>query len=340
MSYQIEIIPAFELIGAALNYAHRGDEPDDRIATSSSISEWRGQVEAHISPFLSADIEKLFMFHLPVSFLHGAVLRFNLNTPEELCEWMTPKNVAKAQQLILELSDLQGVDPAEVNEAAVRRGLESYSSLFHTSISEEVEVVLYALRYTEAFLGRVQAALSEFYGAFVKDDLPRALAFLEDKRREHQKLLDERGEKFLNQITLDNYGSLYSRDDEIRIVLSYYANRFISLNTRYYKLMIYGFDVEQLMSRFNTAEVVDQFLKALADPKRAAIMRLLKHRQWYGKELADHFSLTTATMSYHIEKLISSRLVQFQTAEKNRILYSINREGVEEMLQLLREDFL
>lgn len=340
MSYQVEIIPAFELIGAVLNYAFRADESEDRIASSASIKEWRDKVEGKISSFLSSDIQNLFKFHLPVSFLHAGVIRFNLHTPEELCEWLESEQMPAAQQLILELSDLQGADPAEVDEAAVQRGLENYDSLLHTSLSEEAEVVLYALNNTGAFLGRLKAALSEFYDAFVKPDLPRALAFLEEKRREHQKLLDERGAKFLNQITLDNYGSLYSSEDEIRIVISYYANRFLSLNSRHYKLIVYGFDFEQLLNSFDTAQTVDQFLKALADPKRAAIMRLLKRRQWYGKELADHFSLTTATMSYHIEKLISSRLVQFHTAEKNRILYSINREGVEEMLRLLREDFL
>ncbi|MFP4268495.1 MAG: ArsR/SmtB family transcription factor [Spirochaetaceae bacterium] len=340
MSLRIEIIPAFELIGAALNYSFRNEDSENRIFTSRSIIRWRKKVEAEISPFLSSDIEGLFKFHLPVSFLQGVALRFDLNTPENLLEWLASQHVLSAKQLILELSDLQGFDPASIDEKAVREKLENIESLFHSSIDEEAAVVMYALEYTEAFLRRLYTALSDFYDFFVREELPQALSLLEEKQKEHQSVLNERADTFLNRITLDNYGSLYSPEEEIRIVISYFANRFLTLHTSFYKLIVYGIDMDQRLSGLDTPGEVDNFLKALADPKRTAIMRLLKRRQWYGKELADHFSLTTATMSYHLEKLLSSRLIQFETAEKNRILYSINRKGMEEMLQLMREDFL
>lgn len=340
LDYRIEIIPAFELLGAAMNYAFRADEADDRIETSRAIIEWREKVEKEISPFLSSDVEELFKYTAPMNFLREAVLRFELETPEKLCDWLGSEHIHEALNLMRELFELGESDPFTLDAARLEAAYERHDSLLHTSVSEEVAVVLYAVRYPEAFLRRLKMVLTEFYEAFVKDELPKALELLEPKRDEHQRLLDENAQKFLNQITMDNFSSLYSPDQAVRIVLCYFANRFISLNTEKCNIIIYGFDVEQLFRNFDSARVVDQYLKALADPKRAAIMRLLKQRQWYGKELADHFSLTTATMSYHIEKLLSSRLIQFHTAEKNRILYSINREGIEEMLQLLRDDFL
>lgn len=340
LDYRIEIIPAFELLGAAMNYAFRADEADDRIETSRAIIEWREKVEKEISPFLSSDVEELFKYTAPMNFLREAVLRFELETPEKLCDWLGSEHIHEALNLMRELFELGESDPFTLDAARLEAAYERHDSLLHTSVSEEVAVVLYAVRYPEAFLRRLKMVLTEFYEAFVKDELPKALELLKPKRDEHQRLLDEDAQKFLNQITMDNFSSLYSPDQAVRIVLCYFANRFISLNTKKCNIIIYGFDVEQLFRNFDSARVVDQYLKALADPKRAAIMRLLKQRQWYGKELADHFSLTTATMSYHIEKLLSSRLIQFHTAEKNRILYSINREGIEEMLQLLRADFL
>lgn len=340
MAYQIEVIPALELLGAAWNYAFRADESEDRIETSRRIIEWREKVERDISPFLSADVEELFRYNAPVNFLRAAILQFQLYSPEELCDWFTVEHAAEAVKLMRVLFELGEADPFSLDPATVQSGFEKHDSLLQTSIAEEVAVVLYAVRYPEAFLRRLRMVLREFYDAFVKAELPRALEFLDRKREEHQQLLDEDAKKFLNQITLDNYSSLYADSEPVRIVLSYFANRFISLNTEHYNIIIYGFDVEQLFRSFDTARVVDQFLKALADPKRAAIMRLLKQRQWYGKELADHFSLTTATMSYHLEKLLSSRLIQVHNAEKNRILYSLNRDGIKEMLQLLRDDFL
>ena len=340
MGDQIEIIPAFELLGAAMNYAFRADEAEDRIETSRSILEWREKVEGEISPFLSSDVEELFKYHAPMKFLRGAVFRFELETPEKLFQWLSSEQVPEALELMRDLFELGEGDPFALDPASLEAVYEKHDSLLHTSVSEEVAVVLYAVRYPDAFLRRLKMVLSEFYESFVKDALPAALELLQQKREEHQKLMEADQQKFLNQITLDNYSSLYSPELPVKIIISYFANRFISLNTERYNLIIYGFDVEQLFRNFDTARVVDQYLKALGDPKRAAIMRLLKQRQWYGKELADHFSLTTATMSYHIEKLLSSRLIQFNTAEKNRILYSINHEGIEEMLRLLREDFL
>ena len=221
MSYQIEIIPALELLGAALNYAFRAEEAEDRIETSSSVIEWRKKVEKEISPFLSSDIEELFRFFAPPSFLRAAVVLFELNTPEELCDWLVPENAGPARELLLKLSEIEDGDPSKVSEAEVQSGLETYDSMFHSSLKDEVAVMLYALHNTEVFLRRLKLVLSEFYDSFVKEKLSDALEFLKQKRDDHQKMLDENGLKFLDQITLDNFSSLYSPG---RPFLPYYCN--------------------------------------------------------------------------------------------------------------------
>jgi len=340
MPMKIEIVPAFELLGALLNYARRGDEEEDWIESSQEIINWRLNVEKNISPFLSSDIEHIFQCRSPYTLLVHSIIRHELFSPEELIAWLNRENQAEVQDLMVEVFGLEKRNWEEVDQAELKAMLEQEDLGVHVPVEEEVALILFGLRSPKAFMQRLVLVLSDFYYRFVEKELEDVIAKLESKRGDHQARMEKDAAVFLNQITLDNYESMYEEAGRVRVFLTYFANRFISLFSKKEPLILYGYDVDQLLTSPDVAKQTDQFIKALADPKRAAILRLLKRRQWYGKELADHFSLSTATMSYHMEKLISSRLVRFEMGEKKRVLYSINREGVKAMLESLQKDFL
>jgi len=337
---KIEIIPALELPGALLNYAFREEEAEDRIKSSPEIIRWRSEVEGEISPFLSWDVEHLFRSHLVYSLLIGLTIKEGLQTPEELIQWLEPGQTERLRRLFFDYFKLPPDGSTEVDKDALSKAIAERGELSHLSVAEEAQLALYAMENPAGFMQRLRLVLSEFYGDFVKPYLEKARDFLEKKRQEHQRLLRKDGRSFLDQISLDNYKSLYGKKEAPRLILTYFANRFISLNTFGLGVLIYGFDVEQLLSDVSMTDRVDEYLKALADPKRTEVLRLLKRRQWYGKELADHFSVSTATMSYHLEKLLSARLIRFEGAERHKILYNLNRSGVEEMIESLRRNLL
>lgn len=337
---KIEIIPAFELLGALLNYARRSDEEEDWIESSREIIDWRVNVEKNISPFLSSDIEHIFQCRSPYTLLVHAVVRYKLFRPEDLIAWLSEEHQAEVHDLMVDVFGLEHRNWEEVDRSELKAMLEQEDLGVHVPVEEEVALILFGLRSPRAFMQRLVLVLSDFYNRFVENEIGEVIGKLENKRGDHQARLDKNPAAFLNQITLDNYESIYEGESDVRIFLTYFANRFISLFSKKEPLILYGYDVDQLLTSPDVARQTDQFIKALADPKRAAILRLLKRRQWYGKELADHFSLSTATMSYHMEKLISSRLVRFEMGEKKRVLYSINRDGVKAMLESLQQDFL
>lgn len=337
---KIEIIPALELLGALLNYARRSDEEEDWIESSQEIIDWRTNMEKKISPFLSSDIEHIFQCRSPYTLLVHAVIRYELFGPGELIAWLNGDHQQEVRDLMVEVFGLENRNWEEVDQSELKAMLEQEDLGVHVPIEEEVALILFGLRSPKAFMQRLELVLSDFYARFVENELDDVIKKLENKRGDHQSRLDKNPAAFLNQITLDNYESMYEDAGKVRVFLTYFANRFISLFSKREPLILYGYDVDQLLTSPDIARQTDQFIKALADPKRAAILRLLKRRQWYGKELADHFSLSTATMSYHMEKLISSRLVRFEMGEKKRVLYSINREGVKAMLESLQQDFL
>jgi ArsR family transcriptional regulator len=75
----------------------------------------------------------------------------------------------------------------------------------------------------------------------------------------------------------------------------------------------------------------ESIFKALSDPNRREILRLLRKRTMNAGEIAAHFSLAKSTLSSHFNILKKSGLIQ---EERNRttIYYSLNLSVAEEAL--------
>ncbi len=71
--------------------------------------------------------------------------------------------------------------------------------------------------------------------------------------------------------------------------------------------------------------------KALSDPVRRQILELLKDGALSAGEIASHFDMTGATISYHLKVLKKAELI-FESKEKNYIYYQLNTSVLEELL--------
>ena len=76
--------------------------------------------------------------------------------------------------------------------------------------------------------------------------------------------------------------------------------------------------------------------KALSDPVRREILVLLKNGRLSAGEIAGHFDMTQATVSYHLKILKKADLVR-ETREKNFIFYELNLTVVEEIMVWLSD---
>ncbi|BDR60867.1 autorepressor SdpR family transcription factor [Lactobacillus xylocopicola] len=74
--------------------------------------------------------------------------------------------------------------------------------------------------------------------------------------------------------------------------------------------------------------------KALADPARRKILQLLKHGSMSAGEIASHFEMTQATVSYHLNVLKKADLI-CEERQKNFIYYSLNTSILEEIMAWL-----
>ena len=77
-------------------------------------------------------------------------------------------------------------------------------------------------------------------------------------------------------------------------------------------------------------------VKALSDPVRRKILELLKTGRLSAGDIAGHFDMTQATVSYHLKILKKADLIR-ETREKNFIFYELNLTVLEEILVWMSE---
>ena len=76
--------------------------------------------------------------------------------------------------------------------------------------------------------------------------------------------------------------------------------------------------------------------KALSHPVRRAILDLLKMGSLSAGEIAEHFELTGATISHHLNILKKADLI-LETRKKNYIYYELNTSVLEDIVVWLAE---
>lgn len=82
----------------------------------------------------------------------------------------------------------------------------------------------------------------------------------------------------------------------------------------------------------------ESLFKALADPNRRKILRLLKKKSLSAGEIADHFTITRASMSHHFNVLKSADLIRSDRHGQN-IVYSLNVSVFEDLATMMFDLF-
>lgn len=85
-----------------------------------------------------------------------------------------------------------------------------------------------------------------------------------------------------------------------------------------------------------TPETPDAVLRALADPHRRQILRLVQHSELAAGQIAARFDLTQQAVSQHIGVLKQAGLLA-ERREGTRRLYSMRHESLEPVRALLSE---
>jgi ArsR family transcriptional regulator, arsenate/arsenite/antimonite-responsive transcriptional repressor len=82
----------------------------------------------------------------------------------------------------------------------------------------------------------------------------------------------------------------------------------------------------------------ESFFKAISDPTRRRILKLLKKRSMTAGEIAEVFSITMGSLSHHYNVLKAADLVRAERRGQ-QIVYSINTSVFEDAAALMAELF-
>jgi DNA-binding transcriptional ArsR family regulator len=84
--------------------------------------------------------------------------------------------------------------------------------------------------------------------------------------------------------------------------------------------------------------ITNKAFKALADPTRREILRLLRHTEMTAGELAEHFDMTKPSVSHHFAVLKDADLITSRR-DGQQIYYSLNTTVVEDLLAVIWDLF-
>ncbi|MGV3463798.1 MAG: ArsR/SmtB family transcription factor, partial [Heyndrickxia sp.] len=79
---------------------------------------------------------------------------------------------------------------------------------------------------------------------------------------------------------------------------------------------------------------LDAKLKAIADPNRLILLRLLSEQKLYGARLAEYLGVTTATVSHHLDLLKKANFIKEEKVGTIKYFTS-NKENLEDFLEQL-----
>jgi ArsR family transcriptional regulator len=82
----------------------------------------------------------------------------------------------------------------------------------------------------------------------------------------------------------------------------------------------------------------DSFFKAISDPTRRRILKLLKKRSMTAGEIAAAFSITMGSLSHHYNVLKAAELVRSERRGQ-QIVYSLNTSVFEDAAAMLADLF-
>ncbi|QHQ60534.1 ArsR family transcriptional regulator [Anaerocolumna sedimenticola] len=83
------------------------------------------------------------------------------------------------------------------------------------------------------------------------------------------------------------------------------------------------------------SEKLNNALKLLSDKSKFEILKYIKDKPAYGFEIANALNLSTSTISYHMNSLITANLLKLEK-DANKIYYSINKDTLNKLLEDIR----
>lgn len=337
--------PLIEFFGLLNSYLYTID--DDRskkkekdecsLTPQPFVADTIGEIKGSISPFLEQDISLLFgSMVLSTWVLFTIIHDQGVSSIEELLAYYSSLTAKEFSLLYLHPLMMEEWYGKEIPQKALKEGL---SHQFIDAPKTQEKLVGQLLREPGIWRDKIVETLRLFalhHYIPIRDRLEE-----EAQRRieASERLLAEDPSRYLNTLSMGHYGKALGESPDVVLYLSvmYDCGVLVSVKRN---LMIIGLGREALLTSDHQRLQTDMLFAALSDQKRLEILRVLKGREAFGNELAKHFGLTPATMSYHMSKLVRAGLVTIRIGDQNRVFYSVNTDTLRTYLESAQENLV
>lgn len=186
--------------------------------------------------------------------------------------------------------------------------------------------------FKESLISLLQNIYYSYFATVEADLKPQYQAAIETLYKEFdENSVYDVAEKIMNR-RIDENPSI----NAIFFLPSYYVNpHYIMVHNHSCRMFLYDMrKAEQNRGRAN--QNLTNALKVLSDSTRLEILRLLILQPTYGKILADHLHLTTATISHHLDVLSSARLIH-ESRDGNTKYFSVDEDEIQKLVAELND---
>lgn len=318
---------AVEFLSAVFRYVNQDKVDDYNFEKNEEINEWLESIDENISPFLENDLEVVKKADGILWPLIKKALREKIETPEEFFRFfkeMAPKRLVA--EYINEMSH-------NIYEPGQRNNID-YIIEHYFDNEDKIKFIKEIIKSPEELKERLYIALNSFYRKFFKGNIEEIEKSLKEKIVKHKEMYEEDNDLFFNMMLGYEKDSELKNYKEINLLVLWHAEIFnfsFSIENKLY--LIYGFALEQRINENIVKKKSREFFKVMADDKRYEILKLLSEREWHSQELAEHFGVTTSTISYHLSRLYDIGIISFKEGENNRVYYNLKKEKIKEIFE-------
>ncbi len=345
----IEVIPSLELVTAAASLSQLGKLGREKSPflphEADEIHQWHESVEEDLSPFEQSDLDLAFSTVTTIVFLMHMAVRKGYRTPEEIITAVREMGDAQFVDAYRETLAVEPGHPNWLQTEIIAEALETDRDRESVPFSEEAAMLVRLLSSPEQYRLKIASVLEWFNRKYVVPKSDRISAVIAARRLELESLILRDPTEWLNRLSGGNYETLLAERSFIVILPIYFASleRTMLLPDEAY-LIIGATRLARALAPPDDTEAIrattDDLLRSIADPTRLTILRLLKERTRYGKELSDELGIAAPTISYHIDKLLQAGLARLELSQGRRFYYAVNPDGIRLLQDHLEKEFL
>jgi DNA-binding transcriptional ArsR family regulator len=311
-----------------------------RFKLNKDIEEYINDVKATINPILKKDIEytcsKFYLGLFSIAF--NADDKGIDNIPDFLdsIRKMSGDTFIKAIINKLELNVPNNIDKLEL-EKIFKHEIQNELDLLNY---DNIDIYMDYFKYPDAMKERLVNTLTDYYYSYFESIEQKIKTFINQKLQDHQHLFDKDHNKFIENIVLMSDKNKLKKKNT-KFYISYFSElgSGIWVNDNTYTIF-YGYSLEQRFDDNMKILEYKELIKIISDENRFNIIKLLGERSWYGKELADYFGITTATMSYHLKKISTLGIIDIEPGKNKRLYYKLNKDKFKKIINFMVDDIV